>query len=115
MIVEVSAQWDGPAADVLWLLVQPLADLWVVDPVAFGVSLLVALGEDEAPTGALAGVEVLDFLTFEAWESLPALDQLWRLPDADPAPLAEVLRRVQADVQASQGGTQLRLMGDGAG
>jgi hypothetical protein len=98
--------WDGPAEDVVWLLTDPMPELWQADPIdATGrVSLLRALDEGEAPTEELAGVEVLDFLDFEAWETLPTLPVRWAIGDDEPRSLVEVLQTAQAAWRAQSAG-----------
>ncbi len=99
-----SLLWDGPAEDVVWLLADPPPDFWLIERIAdaAGVSLLRALDEQEAPTDEIAGVEVIDFLAFDAWEALPDLPVRWEVGDDEPRPLADVLRAAQARLRAQQ-------------
>lgn len=60
------------------------------------VALYQVLDEHEQANGAIVGVEIDDFLAFDRWNVLPKLPILWELPGEEPAPLADVLRRVQA-------------------
>ncbi|MCS6801924.1 MAG: hypothetical protein RMM58_08295 [Chloroflexota bacterium] len=110
-IRRASALWDGPAEDVLWLLIDPLPEFWSIEPVdQHGrVALLRALDERELPTEELAGIEVAGFLSFEAWDSLPDLPGRWAIDGDEPRPLVEALRRVQAALRG-----QLLPAGDGA-
>jgi hypothetical protein len=94
--------WDGPAEDVIWLLIDPPPDFWQVEPVAgsSGVSLLRILDEREMATDSFAGVEIVDFLRFEAWETLPDAPEHWQVGDDEPGSLAAVLRRAQATLRS---------------
>lgn len=97
--------WDGPADEALWLVVDPLPEYWQVEPVdgVEDVVLLRALDEDEAPTGDVAGVVVLDFLHFEAWEALPDLPWRWAIGEEEPRLLTDVLRQAQAALRDQPG------------
>ncbi|MBI4319414.1 MAG: hypothetical protein HY675_13075 [Chloroflexi bacterium] len=66
------------------------------DPLA---ALLLEVDEAEQETGRIAGFEIIGFLTFDHWESLPKLDVLWQLPGREPLPLDQLLKRVQKELR----------------
>lgn len=89
--------WWPPEIDVLHLYVEPPIDYWMADPV--GKSGLVALyqevDEHDEETGRVVGLEIIDFLEFSWWDDIPDLRFLWQLPDEEPMPLVDLLKRVQ--------------------
>lgn len=98
--IEASIMWDGPERDVLCVFREP-TPLWEADPSDQSDSLyvLLALDENEQETGDIAGIEVLDFLSFADWHALPELPSLWKVGDAAPLPLVELLKSVQAELR----------------
>lgn len=63
------------------------------------VILYRALDQNEEPTGPITGIEVIGFLEFDRWDTLPQLDLLWQLPGQEPLPLDELLRRLQRELR----------------
>lgn len=100
--VEASVVWDGPRRDVLMLFVEPLTDLWQVDPACTPgeFNFLRELDENEEETGRIAGVEIVGFLTFRWWDDVPELPFLWHVPGYEPMPLRDVLQQLQIDLRA---------------
>ncbi len=103
-IVSASCTWAGPVVDVLRLFVEPTPGHWGVevceDP---DVVLFRALDECEEPTGEIAGLEIVGFLTFDRWQELPELGLRWQLPGQEPLPLRELLQREQRRLRAQAG------------
>src|SRR3989304_496910 len=62
------------------------------DPTA---CLLLEIDENEQETGRIAGAEIVGFLEFDRWETVPKLPILWQLPGSGPLPLDELLKRQQ--------------------
>lgn len=88
--------WTGPENDVLMLLREP-TPLWLADPVddEYQFLILMTLDENEQETGDVAGIKILDFLTFDRWDQIPEFSVLWQVEDWTPAPMPELLRRIQ--------------------
>lgn len=99
MVQPARLLWDGPAADVLWLLAVPPPAYWEAEGVAPGVSLFWALDTEEQRQ-RVVGVEVVDALHFTAWERLPQLPTLWELPGEPARPLVVVLQQAQQALRA---------------
>ena len=86
--------------------------LWVDDPyipnwMAFStdydlVALLLEVDEDENETGRIAGLEIVGFLEFEAWEKLPDLGLMWQVADGEPLSLVDLLQREQQALRQQQ-------------
>ena len=91
--VRAEAIWSGAESDIVTLLVDG-AQEWEADP-NDGDWLLYTLRDAD---DAVVGVQIFDFLRFDAWDELPWTDALWHLPDQEPAPLETALRRLQAQV-----------------
>lgn len=100
--VEASVVWDGPQRDILMLFVEPLMDLWQVDPVCTPgeLNILQELNEDEEETGRIAGVEIVGFLDFDWWDDVPDLSFLWHVRGYAPMPLRDVLQHLQRELGA---------------
>ena len=98
----VKASVARTALDVLVLRVDdPPIGNWLADPVD-GTGLLAVLREvdkQDEETGRIAGIEIVDFLDFNRWDELPKLDILWQLPDWEPLPLEELLKRLQRELR----------------
>lgn len=92
--VRATLVWDGPEVDIIRVFVEPALPSGAVvhDD---DVILYRALDQNEEPTGPVTGVEIIGFLTFDRWDTLPKLDLLWQLPGQDPLPLDELLKREQ--------------------
>src|SRR5581483_3139749 len=86
--------------------VEPAITEWIVDPLedALDVAFFLEVEDTEAPepqeTGRIAGVEIVGFLHFDQWDALPELPLRWQLPGWEPLPLAELLKRLQAEFRA---------------
>lgn len=91
--------YAGPGKDVLTLFVEPTPSLWVADPIDDGIAVFRVLDEHGEETGEIAGVEIIDFLTFDRWEDLPDLPMKWQLDGLEPLPLRELLRKIQQTVR----------------
>jgi hypothetical protein len=89
--------WPGPDIDVLTLFVEPTPALWEADPFddEWQIFILRALDENERETDTIAGVQIIDFLSFDRWDALPELPQHWQLPGREPLPLDQLLRDQQ--------------------
>jgi hypothetical protein len=103
-IVKASACWGSPEHDVLTVFVEPPVMEWIVEPAdTAGVSLLLEVDDAEAAapqeTGRIAGIEIVDFLGFDQWSTLPVVPQLWQLGDQEPSRLTELLRRLQHELR----------------
>jgi hypothetical protein len=95
--VRASFMWPGPDVDVFTLFREPTPDLWEADPIDddWEFAVLLTLDEDERETGEVTGIEIVGFLTFDRWGDLPVFPILWQLPEQEPGPLVEVLKRQQ--------------------
>lgn len=98
--VEASIMWDGPERNILCVFREP-TPLWEADPSeqSDDVYILLALDDEEQETGEVAGIEILDFLSFADWDALPELPVLWKVGNTPALPLAELLRNVQAELR----------------
>lgn len=102
--VSAWAWWPGPETNVLRLFSDPMpedvvSDPWVDDD---DVTLYTKLGERDGARGQIVGIEIIDFLDFDRWDDLPKLDARWQLPDWEPLPLDELLKRVQRELRQRQ-------------
>lgn len=52
-------------------------------------------------TGRIVGIEIVGFLEFDAWDSFPDLETLWRIKGKDPKPVHELLKEIQTEVRRS--------------
>lgn len=88
--------WTGPENDVLMLLREP-TPLWLANPVddEYQFLILLTLDESEEETGDVAGIKILDFLTFDRWTKIPDFPLLWELEDWEPLPMVDLLKRAQ--------------------
>ena len=103
--VKASIMWAGPSNDLLQVFVEPTPEPWGVtsddvgDDLLDSVVVFRVLDENEEATGEVAGLEILDFLSFDRWDALPRFPMLWQLPGWEPLPLDELLRRVQRELR----------------
>lgn len=98
--IVASILW-APERDSLYVLREPPVQLWQADPFD-GYPLgcvLMELDENEDETGRIAGVEIIGFVDFDKWESVPQLPMTWRYDDWEPLPLAAFLMRLQAELR----------------
>lgn len=100
--VTADLSWSGPEHDVLTLFVVPRPEEWTPVSIDGESSLFVAgdLGADDSGISAreVAGLEIVGFLGFDGWADLPDLDLLWRVGEADPLPLEELLKTRQQEL-----------------
>lgn len=93
--------WPGAEIDVLRLFSGhgiPTYNTETIDE--FGeIAIFREVDEQEQETGRVVGLEIVDFLDFDRWEDLPRFEFLWQLPDREPLPLDELLRRVQQELR----------------
>src|SRR6266496_399130 len=91
--VKATIMWPGPDIDVLTLFVEPTPVLWEADPFddEWQIFILRALDEKEQETETIAGVQIVDFLSFDRWDALPQFLMLWQLPGRQPLPLDQLL------------------------
>ena len=96
--VRASIVWDGPSIDILRVFIEPAVDggAAVHDE---DIVLFRALDENEEPSGAITGAEIVGFLEFDRWDNLPDLGLLWQLPGRKPLPLDDLLKRVQKELR----------------
>lgn len=94
-IVRASATWSQDV-DRYCLWAEPQASSFVPEPFDDDPAavLLIELDEAGCDTGRIAGVEIA-LLAFDRWNTVPRLPLLWQLPQQEPLPLAELLRREQ--------------------
>ena len=97
--------WAGPTNDLLQVFVEPTPEVWgatfddVSDDILDSVVVFRALDERDEATGAVAGIEILDFLSFDRWHAIPSFPILWQLPGWEPRPLVELLQRLQRELR----------------
>ncbi|HLI51604.1 MAG TPA: hypothetical protein VKU87_07390 [Thermomicrobiaceae bacterium] len=93
--------WDGPERDVLDVLAEPDAsESGIVISDAPDVLLFRVLDANDEPTGAIVGVEIIDFLSFDDWDAVPALDVPVSPLDASNVPLRIEVQRLQQKLRA---------------
>ena len=100
--VSATYTWAGPHTGVLTLFAEPPPDEWIAEPddlTEFFVWWVVASGRE---TDQIAAVEMLGFLDFDRWDTLPNPSSLWQLPDWPPLPLRSPLQRLQAELRARE-------------
>lgn len=109
-VVKATYTWSGPHHDVLVLWVDdPSLGEWIATATDDErVAVLREADERDRETGRIAGVEIVGFLDFDRWESLPKLGLRWHVPGDEPLPLEDLLRRLQGELRqqtlaASQG------------
>ena len=103
-IVKSSMSWSGSMGDVLSLWVDdPRVPSWLTFSTDHDlVALFLEVDEDENETGRVAGLEIVGFLEFEAWDELPDLGLLWQVADWEPLPLVDLLQREQQALRQQQ-------------
>lgn len=101
-VVRAWVWWPGPRINVLRVFrdeaLSGEQDTEVLDEGA-RVAAFWELDEREERTGRLAGVEIVDFLTFNKWGQLPKSNSYWQLPGWDPLPLSKLLKRKQQELR----------------
>jgi hypothetical protein len=113
--VAASVMWPGPDIDVLTLFVEPTPALWQADALddEWQVFVLRALDATEQETETIAGVQIVDFLSFHRWDALPELPMLWLLPGRRPLPLAQLLRDEQRRLREEANSRTQGVVGTG--
>jgi hypothetical protein len=93
----VVAVWGGPERDILTLLPPPMTKDYGGDPDEEDLRLVLFREYDECDelTGAIIGLQIDDFTSFDRWHALPRLSTLWQIDDREPLPLDELLRQLQ--------------------
>ncbi len=64
--VTASLVWDGPAADVLRLFMEPTSELVGAAVHDEDIVLFRILDEKQEPTGDIVGIEIVGFLDFQS-------------------------------------------------
>ena len=98
-VVQASLTWPGSMVDVLQLFVEPTPTLWGAEFVTDAVTIFRELDQREDPTPRIAGLEIVGFLAFDDWSSLPKFPLLWQLAGREPLPLDDLLARVQQELR----------------
>ena len=99
-IISAALTWRGTKNDVLTLLsLSPEGDYLAAPTDDPDVILYRLVDEHGEPEGMVVGIEIIDFLTFDRWDTLPILDALWQLPGEKPLPLKDLLRRAQLQLR----------------
>lgn len=94
----VSVIWDGPERDIVTLLSERTPRSYGADVADDDdrVILFRELDECDEATGEIVGLQVEDFLGFDAWAAIPVLPERWQTPGREPLPVVDVLKRLQA-------------------
>ncbi|MGI8552430.1 MAG: hypothetical protein ACR2PL_16820 [Dehalococcoidia bacterium] len=100
-IVPARIVWE-PGRDTFTLLADEHSRFGFIAEPTNGrfASMLWEVDEQEQVTGAVAGVEILDFMGFSDWEDLPKLPLLWQVSGSEPLPLDELLKRAQGELRS---------------
>ena len=102
--VRASFTWTGPDHDALRLWREPPSHVPISSDVLDGdIALFREIDADDEPTGPIAGVEIVGFLTFDRWRHLPKTRLLWQLPGWPPLTLGALLKRLQRELRAESG------------
>jgi hypothetical protein len=95
--------WEGPPHDLLSVFVDPYPLDFVVDPSDLDTRLAFyrVPDENDAPTGALVGVEIDDFLNFRCWQAFAGFEDRWYGPKGEPLLIADYLHQLQNELRAA--------------
>jgi hypothetical protein len=99
---QASVIWGGARRDILILLAEPTPEYWITDLLDDQIVLYRGADQHYQLTGQIAGLEIIGFLHFENWDKLPNLPILWQLPQWDPLPLDQLLKRKQLILRSEQ-------------